>query len=357
MKGNVFIILILALSFGSCVKDKPISNNSRPAINEHPKMFIANEGAYGNGNASLSYLDLSTNEIFNNIYASQNEGKALGDVFQSIKGDRNNLYLIINNSNCIVVIDKRNFKQKFIIPIEQPRQMAFLNDTLALVSSMYRKKLYVVNLSSGNIDKTIELPYANTEGLLNAENKIFICPWDVNCSYVYVFDINSQNISDSIFIGKNAPGYLALDKDKNLWVTSGNPTKGVAAAITKLNPKTKQILQSFSFNGNTEIIKPCLNPSKDTIYFLAVNYNATNNDYNGLYRMNIEANTAPSEAFVKSKALQYFWSVGINPYNGNIYLGDPRGWIQSGQVIEFSPSGQEINRFNVGIGPGDFYFD
>ncbi|HTO16934.1 MAG TPA: DUF5074 domain-containing protein [Edaphocola sp.] len=357
MKVYCHLLLFFIISLSACVKDKPDPGKSNPAMNEHPKMFIANEGAFGNGNASLSYIDLINNQVVNNVFSAQNDGKVLGDVFQNIQGDNQNLYLVINNSDRIIVINKKDFKQKQIINVEQPRQMAFIDETRVLVSSMYRKKLYIVNLISGSIENSIPFPYPNSEGLLRVKNKIYICPWDVSSSHIYVFDISSRTITDSFDFGNFAPTNLALDKNNDLWISSGNPQKGVAAALTKINLINKQILKTISFPENTEVIKPCFNMGSDTLYFLAVNYNATNSDYNGLYRIPINADIRPTTAFVKAEALQYFWSLSINPYNGHIFLGDPRGWIQSGQVLELNTSGLELNRYNVGVGPSNFYFD
>lgn len=351
------IIAICSLSIYSCVKDKPNKNGSNPDINDNPRAIIANEGVFNGGNASLSYVDLTTQKIYNDAYKAQND-RALGDVFQSITGDENNLYFVINNSNKIITVDKKTLKHKSELSISQPRYMCLIGNNKALISSMYRSKLQVVDLNTNQISKEINLPYPNTEGMIALNNKVYICPWNTECNYIYQFDIATEQIEDSIYISGYAPTQAIVDKNNKLWVFAGNPYRNVSASITQLDLNTKQILKSFTFNGSEEIIKPVFNPAKDAFYYLAVMYSSNSaNDYNGLYKMSIEAGQPPTEALVKAQALQYFWGLGVNPENGNIFLGDPKGFIQSGIVSEYTDQGVLKNTYTVGLGPGYFYFD
>ncbi len=354
----VYIIFtICSLSIISCVKDKPNKNGTDPDLNDNPKAIIANEGVFNGGNASLSYIDLSEHKVYNDVYRIQNN-KALGDVFQSMTADDKYLYLVINNSNKIIKVDRKTFKYVSETSISQPRYICMIGNDKALVSSMYRSKLQVINLNNNQITKEINMPYPNTEGMLAANGKVYICPWNPQCNCIYQFDIGTERIEDSILISGYAPTQAILDKNNKIWVFAGNPYSNIPASITQIDPVNKQIIKSFIFNGEEEIIKPIFNKSGDVFYYLAVRYNSsTANDYNGLYKMSIEDSQIPPEALVKAQALQYFWGLGINPANGHIFLGDPKGFIQSGTVSEYTEQGQLLNEYSVGLGPGFFYFD
>jgi len=354
----VYIIFtICSLSIFSCVKDKPNNNGSNPDINNNPRVIIANEGVFNGGNASLSYIDLTEQKVYNDVYKAQND-KVLGDVFQSIAADDDNLYLVINNSNKIITVDKKTFKYKSEISISQPRYLCLIGNNKALVSSMYRSKLQVIDLNTNQITKAINVPYPNTEGMVALNNKVYICPWNTECNYIYQFDINTEQIEDSIYIAGYAPTQAIVDKNNKLWVFAGNPYRNIPASITQIDPNNKNIIKSFIFNGQEEIIKPVFNKTKDAFYYLAVIYSSnSSNDYNGLYKMSIEATQTPTEALVEAQTLQYFWGLGVNPENGNIFLGDPKGFIQSGTVSEYTEQGLLKNTYTVGLGPGFFYFD
>lgn len=350
-------ITILSLSIISCVKDKPKNNGSEPDINDHPKAIIANEGVFNGGNASLSYIDLQEQKVYNDVYQTQND-RVLGDVLQSITGDDNNLYVVVNNSNKIITVDKKTFKYKSEINVSQPRYMTLIGNGKALVSSMYRSKLYLIDLNSNQVDKEINVPYPNTEGMTRLNDKVYICPWNTQCNYIYQFDITTERIEDSIYISGYAPTQAIVDKNNKLWVFAGNPYLNTASSITQVDPSSKQILKTFTFNDSEEIIKPVFNPERDAFYYLAVVYTSNSaDDYNGLYKMSIEASQVPATALVKAQTLQYFWGLGVNPENGHIFLGDPKGFIQSGTVTEYNQEGILKNTYPVGLGPGFFYFD
>lgn len=357
-KKSAYLLLgasILLLQ--SCVKDKPNPNGGGQSNqNDHPKVFVANEGAFGNGNASLSYIDLDEQKVYNNIYQDKNN-KVLGDVLQSIAADEKYLYLVVNNSNKIVIIDKKTFEYQGEIAVTQPRYMIMIGNGKALVSSMYRSRLYIVDLNSRQIESEIPVNFTNTEGMIAHGNKIYIAPWNVNCNYIYQFDKSSMQIEDSIYISGYAPMAMVLDKNEKLWVLAGNPYNNVSSTFTQLNVSNKQILKSIAFSAKAETIKPVMNPAKDIIYFLGVDYDGNANAYNGLFQMSIDDVAAPTQPLLRAQNLQYFWGLGVNPKTGNLFFGDPKGWIQSGTVSELSPDGTLLNTYTLGLGPGYFYFD
>ena len=73
--------------------------------------------------------------------------------------------------------------------------------------------------------------------------------------------------------------------------------------------------------------------------------------------MSVTASSLPNAAFISCKANQYFWALNVDSYSGNIYVGDPKGFIQKGTVLVYNPQGILQKQFNAGIGVGSFYFD
>ena len=51
-----------------------------------------------------------------------------------------------------------------------------------------------------------------------------------------------------------------------------------------------------------------------------------------------------------------FYSLGIDPINSEIYVGDAIDHRQNGIVHRYAPSGKLIDEFKVGISPGNFGF-
>ena len=73
--------------------------------------------------------------------------------------------------------------------------------------------------------------------------------------------------------------------------------------------------------------------------------------------MGIHDAALPAQPFVAAKQYQYFWALGVDPVTGNIYVGDPKGFVQKGSVYIYQQDATLIKTFSVGLGPGHFYFD
>jgi len=147
-----------------------------------------------------------------------------------------------------------------------------------------------------------------------------------------------------------------IDKNERYWVLYRNVQKGKQAYLTCIDPASGAVVKSYAFPPTADPIKPVFNNGKDTLYFIEVNYNG-GEDNNGIYRMAIDAASLPSTPFITAAKFQYFWALGIEPGSGNIYVGDPKGFIQKGTVSVYRADGVRIKQFDVGVGPGHFYFD
>jgi len=348
-------ILIASILFLSCVKDKPNDEKDGFSGTSGRKVWIANEGSLGNGNSSLSLYDIDHDSMFNNVFETKN-GQQLGDVFQSILSVGDQLFLVINNSDKILVINKDDVALIASIATRKPRQMLLVNENKMYVSSLFYPEINIINPKTfQNIGKIV-VDFPNTEGMLLHNGKVYAANWDTACNYIYEINPETDEITHRIPIAGSAPTDILRDKDKNLWVLSGNVYKGKNAALTQINPQNRSIIKSFQFQNEADIIKPTWNPTKDTLYFLGVNYDGGTN-YNGLYRMDISASTLPSQLFIAAKPLQYFWGLGVDSATNQIYLADPKGFIQSGSVRIFNPDGNLLKEFKTGLGPGYFLFE
>ncbi len=342
------------LLFTGCVKDQP----GKPAANNPGSkhgVYVVCEGQYSAGDASLYVYQPLHDSVFGDLYFNANS-KPLGDVFQSMEKIGDNFFLAINNSNKVAVVTADGAKLIATINIPFPRYILPVGGGKAYVSTLYSNKIYVINTGSYSVADSISLPFSNGEGMCLYDNYAFICPWDTACSSVYKVDINTNQIVQAISVGGRAPHSVLLDKERMLWVLSGNQPKGKAAAWTKIDPSTGAVLRVYNFPGDAEPIKPALNPTKDTIYFIGVNYNGSIAN-NGIYRMGLNDAALPSQAFIPALDYQYFWGLGIDPATGYIYVGDPKGFNQKGSVSSYRPDGRKAASFNVGVGPGQFYFE
>ena len=353
-KGYKTLIIALCCFVASCKKDKPDAvNNSVPGATGN--VYVVCEGNFGTGDATLYAFDPATDSVYGDLYSIAN-GQPLGDVFQSMQRIGDKLFLCINNSDKIVVVNASDRKLTGLIAIPKPRYILPISATKAYVSALYDNKVYVIDPQTLQVTDTITLPSQNPEGMCLYNNSAIVCTWDTAGNSVYKIDVNTDKLIQTIKVAGYAPQEALIDKEQMLWVLAGEQYSGKTATWTRIDPSTGEILTSYTFPADANAVRPMFNNTKDTLYFIEANQNGGTAD-NGIYRMGIHDAALPTQAFIAAKQYQYFWALGINPISGNIYVGDPKGFIQKGSVYVYRPDASLVKSFNVGLGPGHFYFD
>ncbi|MBS1772294.1 MAG: hypothetical protein JST82_05500 [Bacteroidetes bacterium] len=351
---NIIGIILCAALFQACVKDKPADPIATPEPVVTENVYVVCEGNFGNGDGSLYRYDPKLNTVYGDIYASVTGGK-LGDVFQSMTRIGDKLFLCVNNSDKIVVLNRADNSLAGTINIPKPRYIIAINEEKAYVSTLFSNKVYIINPKSLVINGTIDMPYQNPEGMVMHNGKVYACTWDTACKNIYTIDIVTDKVAKAIPIQGAAPQEVLVDNNNQLWVLSGNVSKGKNAVLTVLNQQ-EQVVKSYSFPPKADVIRPAFNKTKDVLYFIEVNY-AGGTDYNGIFKMSVNDAGLPNKAFVAAQSFQYFWALGVSPITDKVYIGDPKGFTQKGSVSVYNTDGSLNTQFAVGVGPGHFLFD
>ncbi len=353
-KGYKTLIVALFCLLAACKKDKPdaVSNRVPGATGN---AYVVCEGNFGNGDASLYAFSQTTDSVYGDLYSMAN-GRPLGDVFQSMQRIGSKLFLCVNNSDKMVVLNADTRKLTGVISIPKPRYMLPVSPTKAYISAEYSNKVYVINPQTLQVTDTIVLPSQNPEGMCLYNNSAIICTWDTADNAVYKIDLATDKLVQTIKIAGYAPQEALIDMEQMLWVLAGDQYSGKTATWTRIDPSTGEILKSYTFPADANTVRPVFNNTRDTLYFIEANQNGGTAD-NGIYRMGIHDAELPTQPFVAAKQYQYFWALGIDPLSGNIYIGDPKGFIQKGSVYIYRPDAVLLETFTVGLGPGHFYFD
>jgi len=346
----VVFVAAATLLFASCKKE---GQEPAPPIPVGEKVFVVCEGSYGNGNSRLDLYFSEKDSLFEDVYKSVNAA-SLGDVFQSMTWMNGKLLLAVNNSDKIISLNS-DLTLHELISVAKPRYILPVTETKAYISSLYTNKVFLLDAATMTITGSIALPAMNTEGMLLHNGKAYISTWDTASSKVYVINTTSDKVEDSIEVAGRAPSEVLMDKDEKLWVLSGNITKGKPSFWTKIDPATKQQLKVYALPSNIDPVRPVMNKTKDSLYFIQVAYNGVAQQ-SGIYRMSVYDQVIPSAPFIAAQANQYFWALGIHP-NGDIYVGDPKGFTQKSTVIIYDANGKLKKQFNTGVGVGHFYFE
>ncbi len=347
----------LLLLLAACAKPDENQPAPGPVPTGAGRTLVVCEGSLGLGNSALTVLPGdSTEAVVEDAYRSAN-GQQLGDIFQSITRIGPDWALCVNNSDKVILVDGKTFQFKTSATIPKPRYLLPVAPDKAYVSTLFSNKIYVLNTASFTVLKTIDLPAQNPEGMLLHNGQVLVACWDTACSQLYQIDPTEDRVVAQKLLPARAPQEILKDAGGKLWVLSGNDPKGVPSAFTVLNPDNFSVEKRFSFAAGKEVLKPVFNAAADTLYWLSIDYYNTGPGQSGVFRMPVSATALPAGAFVSSGNLQYFWGLGIQPATGNIFVADPKGFTQRGEVLVYSSAGGLLRRYPAGVGPGRFYFE
>lgn len=166
---------------GECVCDDTQSDSLIDGV------FVINEGNFLSGNSSLSYYNEAECIIDrNNVYTDKN-GEMLGDIFQSIFDNGDQLFLVVNNSGKIVVVNKDDLsKQGEINNLGSPRYLESIDgqDGLLYLSDLFSPYVYIVNGNSYTVVDSI-LVGGGSGQMINTNNKLFIANQFGNSLFIY----------------------------------------------------------------------------------------------------------------------------------------------------------------------------
>ncbi len=335
---HFFTFLLIFFSF-SCEKD--INDNDFPTIIPGNGIFIINEGNYGWGNASLGYYDKIEGNYYHKIFEKANR-RSLGDVFQSISLINDELFLTINNSGKIEIVDPITIESISLIDgLNSPRRITKISTNKALVTELYDNKISVINLDDYTITDKISVT-GWTEDIIVQNNSIFVS--NTGKDLVYVIDKENLIIIDSIATYP-MPGKMAIDRFGKLWVVcSGIPGENKSGALHSINTENYNILETIE-TAAVSFSNFALNSAADCIYLV-------NND---IWKINVSNPEFPQIPFISADGKQ-FYGIGVDSNTDDLYISDAIDYVQRGKIMIYNKDGKFISSFDAGIIPGGFFF-
>ncbi len=314
-------------------------------------LFITNEGNFQYGNATLSFYDPRTRQVENEVFRRAN-GFKLGDVAQSmtLRGDIG--WVVVNNSHVIFAIDTRTFREVGrITGFTSPRYIHFLSDEKAYVTQIWDNRIAIVNPRRFEITGYIECPgmtmqNGSTEQMVQQGKYVYVNCWAYQ-NRILRIDTERDVVDGELQVGIQ-PTSLALDCHGKLWTITdggyaGSPYGYEAPALYRIDTESFSVEARFRFQLGDAPSEIQINGTGDRLYWI-------NND---IWRMPVDAEQLPAEPFIPRRDTKYY-GLTVDPRSEEVYVADAIDYQQQGVIYRFTPDGEQVDSFYVGITPGAF---
>ena len=349
IKKTIFVIAI-GLILGSCQND-----SIRPNINVglyERGYFITNEGNFGTGNGSLSFIS-ENGAVSNNIF-EQNNSFSLGDVVQSMEIINEKAYIVVNNSSKIEVANIDSMTHVATINgLISPRYILQVSNERAYISDWGIGGIHVLDLNTNSIISTISTGQG-PEKMLIKENKAYICNvggFGLD-NTVSVIDTENDVLITNINVG-DKPNSIVEDANGNIWVLAGGNTEYDAnwnvvaetpGELTNINSETYNVDGSIVFEVGDHPKDLIIDDNGTTLYFSNGSWSKS------VFSFNIYNNMLSTNPIIAKS----FYSIGFN--DNHIYGTDVKDYVQNGWTYKFNTNGQVVDSSEVGIIPGSYCF-
>lgn len=338
MKINLLYFAFALLFMTSC---NPESDPPEPVLpNDATYILVANEGAFGSDNASLTIIDREAGTITQNAFSKANDDAPLGDVLNSTVERNGEIYLVVNNSGKIEVVDADDLTSKRTITgFTSPRYICMLSDQKAYVSDLFSNSMHIINPTAGTYTGVIPTGFW-VENMLQINSEV----WCTAPATDQLYFVNSSidQISDSMSL---SPGVndIAMDANHDVWVLAqGTYTDlSIEPVLYRVDVETKAILSTFEFSDSTSVNNLTMSGDGQSVLYIMEG---------DLYEMPISAQQLPENPFISDPEVAYY-ALNINPENGEIALTNAAGFTQAGSVYFYTAAGAPIDTYETGIAP------
>ena len=352
MKKNLRKIGMFALAItvlASCKKDN--IDDIYVAGNYEDGYFVTNEGNFGTGNGSISFVD-EYGAVENDVFASINSF-ALGDVVQSMNIINDNAYILVNGSSKIEVASVDSMYSVATIDAVSPRYIAKVNDNKAYVTDWGINGVQVIDLLTNTISSTIDCG-TGPEGITVANGFAYVCNvggWGLD-NTVSVINTTTDAVETTLTVG-DKPNSVVVDANGAVWVLSGGYTEWnedyteilsqTSGSLVKIINNIIELSIDFPIGNSPQNL--LVNDAGTTLYYSDGSWSKA------VYAFDVNDTALSTTALINRS----FYGLGV--HGGYVYGTDAVDFTQSGWSYKYTTEGTIIDSVQVGIIPGGYCFN
>ena len=356
----LFLLLLVTACDDLTDRDNTGNGNNGSGVEAGTaEIYILNEGLFNLNNSTLSRYSFRNGELIPDYFRQVNR-RGLGDTANDMAVYGSKLYIVVNASSQIEVVDLYTGNSLKQIPLlaengssRQPRYIAF-DEGKAYVCS-FDGTVARIDTTSLAIDGLTKAG-RNPDGICAQDHKLYVSnsgglDWEgmgVD-NTVSVIDLATFTETKKIEVGPN-PGRIQATENGFIYVaTRGTNIEEGDYHFVQIDSRTDQVVRTY----NEKVLNFAINDN--LAYLCNFNYRTQTSS---VKVFNLQTGQTERENFITDGTeIHTPYCITVNPYNGNIYITDAYDYKVKGDVLCFNPQGQLQFRINnVGINPNTIVF-
>lgn len=353
--SKLFLVAITgSLFLASCSSDD--NDNQEPLGSYDKGVLILNQGGFGHGDASVSYLseDFATHQ--NNIFALVNPTITLGDTGQDIGLINDKAFIVLNYSNKIEVVNRYTMAHIATITtgLANPRYITFSNGKGFVTNwgdavSPNDDFVAVLNLTTYEVSSTIPVA-EGPERIVANNNKLYVAHAG---GYGYGNKISVINASNNAFVTAitvgDVPNSLEIEGNSLYVICGGKPSWApteTAGKFVKINLNNNTVASSIDFPAATH---PSNLDVVDDSFYYTIDA--------GIFKSTLNAIALPTTELFSTTSQGVYGVYSFAVHDNTIYVGDAADYNSNGKIYLYSTTGTLVDDYTVGVIPAGFYFN
>ncbi len=326
---------------------------------ETTAMYVLNEGLFNLNNSSLAKYSFNDGALSTSYFSSINK-RGLGDTANDMQLYGSKLYIVVNVSSDIEVVDFATGKSLKQIPVvddnaisRQPRYIAFAKGYAYVCS--FDGTVEKIDTLSLTVDDVVKVG-RNPDGICTANSKLYVSnsggldTQGVGVdNTVSVIDLESFKEIKKITVGPN-PGKIIASENGNVYVvTRGKDISTGDYHLVSIDSTTDEVVKTF----DEKVLNFTL--LGDIAYIYQYNYSTSTSS---IKMFNLKTGTTVRDNFITDGTVVTTpYAISVNPYSGNVYIADAYNYETNGDVLCFDVQGTLQFRIkNIGLNPNTIIF-
>lgn len=375
MMRYIYILLaVLAVALSGCRNEDIVFipeevPTTQPEYTDVDGFYLLCEGNINSNKASLDWFDARTGKYNRNIFPKANpyEVKEMGDVGNDLGIYGSKLYVVVNVSNKVLVLDKRTAKKLGQIDIPNCRFVKFYKGYAYITSYAgpvqmdpdYKQKGYVAKIDTATMKEVDRCIVGFQPDQLDIVNgKIYVSNSGGYRKPNYentlsVIDVATFKEERRIPIAINL-GLCKADRHGVLWVVSRGNYYDVPCRLYAYDTRKDRIVKTFDVPVSSFWL------DGDLLYVVSAQWsNITMTNEISYAVIDVNKMGVITRNFITDgteKLIKIPYGIAVNPATKDIYVTDAKDYITPGRLYCFGQDGKKKWDVRTGDIPGHFVF-